>query len=93
MAKRGSDLWWDRKPSQLPRSFAVLIKLHSDKMAMSLECSALIVYSAHIVGLIFTKRKRKYLHDHECTLLGFLPVRIAELRVKDGDLEVDERVL
>lgn len=38
-------------------------------------------------------RKKMYLNDHECTLRGFLQVEMDELRVEDGDLEADGRVL
>lgn len=59
-------------------------------MATALESNALFANSAHLLSLIATERKKSYLIDHGCTLLGILPVAIAELGVDDGDLEVNE---
>lgn len=40
--------------------------------------------------LSVTDRRKKYLVDHLCDLLGFMQVGIAEPETKDGDLKVDE---
>lgn len=61
-------------------------------MAMSLKFNVFVSYRLQLVCLNLTERRKSYLTDHGYTLLGFSPVRAAELRVEDWDLEVDERV-
>lgn len=91
MASRSSEVWWKSKTKHLPRSFAELIRIYSEKMATSLKSNAIVAYPVLVVRLDSTERRRRHLVDHRYTLLGSLP-GIAELRVEDGYFEVDESV-
>lgn len=90
MASRGCAVGWKSESSQLPRLFAELVQIYSERTAMSLEYDAPVAYSAHLVCLKVTEKS--YLADRGYTLLGFLPVGIAQPEVEDGGLDVSERV-
>lgn len=72
------------------KSFVELLQVYSDKTAISLRLSAIVAYPAHVERLSFRERKKRKLVDHKSTLYGILLAGIAELRVKDGHLEVHE---
>lgn len=92
MAPRSSDVWWKHETNQLQRSFAGLKQIYFDMTTTSMRFSALVSSPAHLVWLKVEKRRRKYLAHYRYTLLGLLPIRIAELEVNDGKLEVDESI-
>lgn len=83
MALRSRDVWWNSENNYLTRSLVGLIELYSDRTAMSSKFNALVAYSVHGVSFNGTERSRRYLSDAVYTLLEFLPVEIAELRVTD----------
>lgn len=56
-----------------------------------MDFNALVAHPAHVLWLNVTERRKRYLADYGCTLLGFLPAGIAGLEVEDGDLEVGEK--
>lgn len=62
----------------------------SRNAAVSLKFNALVDYPAHVVWLNVTEGMRKNVVDHVYTLLGFLLVETAEIRVEDGDRGADE---
>lgn len=76
----------------MPGSFAESVQIYSERTASSLKFILLIFHLAHVGWPNATERKFGYLFDIEFTLWGLLLVGIAELRVKDGDLGVDESV-
>lgn len=43
-----------------------------------------------MVQLNYMKRKKRYLVFHGCILIGFLPVKIAEMGVENGNPGADE---
>lgn len=75
-----------------PRSFSGLIQIYSEKAATSLEIDAFGTYLIPVVWSDFTEGRRGYPDDPGYTLLGPLPVRIAEMKANDRDLEVDKSV-
>lgn len=54
--------------------------------------NACTAHPLHVVRMDFTEKKT-YLANRSCTILGFLPVSIGDLEIKDGTLGVDETVL
>lgn len=60
--------------------------------ATSLKFTALVTYPAYVLCLNATKRKRRYLINHQYTLLGCLPAGIVKLKIENGNLELDEIV-
>lgn len=71
---------------------AGLIQISSDKLGTWSTFSALVAHPVHGAPMSFRERNKEYLVDHGYTLLGVLPAVVAELRVKDEDLEGDESV-
>lgn len=55
---RSSDVWWNSKSGQLPRSLAGLIQSYSDSMATSLKFNALVAFRAYVVWSSFTEGER-----------------------------------
>lgn len=67
-----------------------MIQVYSYRAASLLKLNALVACRAHVICLDVTKSRRRYLFDHGYTLLGFLPVGTAELKVEDRNLVVDD---
>lgn len=91
MASRSSEVWCNSEPSQLLRSFTGLKQIYSGETPTLSTFNAFVHYPFLVVWLEFTERKRKYIIDHRCTFLMFLPVGITKQEVED-ELEVDESV-
>lgn len=87
-----SEVLWNARENEMPKSFSGLIQIYSDKTATSLKCSALVAYPVHVVWLNFTARQRRYLIDHGYTLVGFLPVGSEEGETVHGDSGIEESV-
>lgn len=78
--------------NQLPRLFAELIQIYSDKKAASLNLNALFSYPAHVRRLNSLERRSRCLVDHGYTFLGLLLFGIAKLGLKVADPELHESV-
>lgn len=91
IASRSSEVWWNSESSQLPRSFAGLIRVYFSNAAKFLKFNADIGYPAHVMRLHFMERMIGYVPSQGYTVLGFLPVDTAERVVEDGDFEIDGR--
>lgn len=57
---------------------------------MSVNSDVLISFPVRVVWATLTKRWKAYLSDHTYALLELLPIGLADLKVKDGYLEVDQ---
>lgn len=89
MASGRSKVCCNSKINWLPRLPPELVQIYSDKPATSLKLNALRTYSARGVKLNFTERGKWRLAVNGYTLLGFLPVATAELRVEEREFEID----
>lgn len=92
MTSKNSEAWWNNETSQLPKTFAELIQIHSVKTAAALKFKSLVAYIVHVMWLNATERRRRGVIDRRYTLLEILSAGTAELEVEDGDLEVDKIV-
>lgn len=68
------------------------MQIYTARTATFSKSNALVIYSVHVVWLKFPEERRSYLADHENNFLGLPAIEIAEMRVQDRDLEVDESV-
>lgn len=91
MVSNRSEVLWSANDSILPKSFLRLMEIYSDVTATFLEYNALVASSAHVVCLNFTVKRRRYLIDNGCTVLGFIPAGSAEVQTDniEGGADMD----
>lgn len=93
MAWKSTDVRRISETGQFLKLLTRTRQMYSDRSAASSELNALFLYPKHVMWLNITKRRRRYLIDSGYTLIRFPAARAAELRVKNGESEVDEGIL
>lgn len=93
MGSKKSEVLWNFEKSGIPKSHLGLIQIHSDKTATSPIFNALFAYLVHTVRLNLNAKQRRYLTDHEHTLLSLLPVWSEDMEIEGGDAELEKNVL
>lgn len=92
IAPKSSAVCRNGDASYLPKLFTRFWQSYAEMTESSLKTTALLVYSASLVWLCFTKRATMYWANHVYTLIGFLLTEPSELRVEDEKTNSNERV-
>lgn len=88
MGSAREDVLWSTESWNLPKSFANLIQIYSNKTALFPKLNAHAACSIHMVWWNVTERKRRYITTQGQSLVGFLPGGGAELSEGDGEQDV-----